>query len=401
MKHFLSLLAISSSGLAAASAQIFADFTTSKGNFTCELNYLAAPRTVANFIGLADGSRPWVDVTTGEVVLDKPYYDGSPIHRVVKDFMNQFGSRNGQGTDGPGYVFMDEFDDNLKHSGAGVLSMANSGPNSNGAQFFITTGAASHLDGVHSVFGSVSSGMSVVYEINQVETIVGGSGQNDKPAEAIFLESVRIRRVGEAANAFDIHAHGLPTCGNAPGHLEVVPNVSAKFHLKEPLPQGTRLLATHSTNLRTWTKIAEIYNGVGGPGGTLIPLDAANDPAAFYNLALVQYPDARFPSRCDNKTLQIDWTTSSGQAQSIRGEFDAEGTGGTLYYSQNPQPQPILSCQYYPDPYTATWIIETPELAPLGIVVTSTGTANGTFELYTYGFFGWSFFSEGPFVLTE
>ncbi len=107
--------------------QILADFQTSMGAFTCELKYVESPQAVANFVGLAEGSRPWVDPATGAVRTGTPYDNGVKFHRVIAGFMNQSGSRNGLGTDGPGYTFRDEVTNGLTQSAAGVLSMANSG----------------------------------------------------------------------------------------------------------------------------------------------------------------------------------------------------------------------------------------------------------------------------------
>src|ERR1041385_2039815 len=116
---------------------IFAEFNTTMGSFTCRLEYAASPKAVANFIGLATGQRPWLDLNSG-AVRNEPFYDGLLFHRIVQGFVIQSGSRNGQGTDSPGYFFLDEFTNTLRYSSAGVLGMANSGTNSNGAQFFIT-----------------------------------------------------------------------------------------------------------------------------------------------------------------------------------------------------------------------------------------------------------------------
>ena len=161
----------------AATAQdgIFADFTTSLGSFTCQLDYTNAPQATANFIGLAAGQRAWMEATSGGVRTNA-FYDGLTFHRVIAGFMIQGGSPNGQGTDGPGYVFPDEFTPLLRHNAPGTLSMANSGTNSNGSQFFIAVTNAYWLDDVHTVFGKVVSGMPVVYAMSQVAT-----GANDKP----------------------------------------------------------------------------------------------------------------------------------------------------------------------------------------------------------------------------
>lgn len=116
---------------------LFAIFQTNRGSFTAQLDYEKAPSTVANFIGLVEGTRGWLDAQTG-ALRREPFYNGITFHRVISGFMIQGGSPNGQGTDGPGYSFGDEFHPALRHDAAGILSMANSGANTNGSQFFIT-----------------------------------------------------------------------------------------------------------------------------------------------------------------------------------------------------------------------------------------------------------------------
>jgi len=144
---------------AALHAQIYADFNvsrggTSLGTFRVLLEHTKAPRTCANFIGLASGQRPWVDVTNGAVRTNKPYYNGLTFHRLIHNFVIQGGSPNGQGTDGPGYTILDEYEPTLRHSSHYVLSMAKSGfPNTGGSQFFITLAATPSLNDKHSVFG--------------------------------------------------------------------------------------------------------------------------------------------------------------------------------------------------------------------------------------------------------
>ncbi len=208
MKHLLFLFFVLTSVLAAPGlAQtngIFADFTTSMGAFTCRLEYAEAPMATANFIGLATGERACLEAGTARVRAT-PYFDGLTFHRVIAGFMIQGGSPNGQGTDGPGYVFPDEFDPSLRFDGAGVLAMANSGPRSNGSQFFITVGNASWLNDVHTIFGSVVDGQPVVDAISQVATDASA-----KPLTNVVLQSVVIRRVGPDAQAFDIDDQGLP-----------------------------------------------------------------------------------------------------------------------------------------------------------------------------------------------
>jgi peptidyl-prolyl cis-trans isomerase A (cyclophilin A) len=164
-----------------------ATLQTNHGDITVELFEERAPNTVGNFIGLATGSKEWTDPETGDTVKNEPLYDDVLFHRVIDDFMIQGGDPTGTGRGGPGYEFDDEFHDELTHDKAGVLSMANSGPNTNGSQFFITLDATPHLDGKHSVFGEVTDGMDVVEEIGSVPT-----GRNDEPREDVVLESVDV-----------------------------------------------------------------------------------------------------------------------------------------------------------------------------------------------------------------
>jgi peptidyl-prolyl cis-trans isomerase A (cyclophilin A) len=168
---------------------LYAHFTTSEGNFTARLYDAETPNTVANFSGLADGSKEWTDPRSGRKVK-QPYYNGTVFHRVIDGFMIQGGDPLGQGTGGPGYTFADEFHPKLKHSKAGILSMANRGPNTNGGQFFITLDATPWLDGKHSVFGEVVEGMDVVKKIGGTPT----SKPGDRPVKPITVDTVTIEK---------------------------------------------------------------------------------------------------------------------------------------------------------------------------------------------------------------
>jgi cyclophilin family peptidyl-prolyl cis-trans isomerase len=159
---------------------LYAQMETSRGTIVLELYYQRAPMTVANFVGLAEGTLDFKNRP------GKRFYDGLVFHRVIADFMIQGGDPLGNGTGGPGYRFPDEIDPALKHDGPGTLSMANSGPNSNGSQFFITHKATPWLDGKHTVFGRVAAGQDVVDRIRQGDKIV----------------SVTIIRKGTAAERF-------------------------------------------------------------------------------------------------------------------------------------------------------------------------------------------------------
>jgi len=166
-----------------------AHFTTTEGNFSVQLFDDVAPKTVANFTGLAEGTVEWTDPRTNKKST-APYYNGTVFHRVIDGFMIQGGDPLGQGTGGPGYKFADEFHPKARHSKAGILSMANSGPNTNGGQFFITLAETSWLDNKHSVFGEVTSGMDVVQKIGSTKT----SKPGDRPLKPIAITSVTIEK---------------------------------------------------------------------------------------------------------------------------------------------------------------------------------------------------------------
>jgi peptidyl-prolyl cis-trans isomerase A (cyclophilin A) len=168
---------------------LYAHFTTSEGNFSIQLFDDLAPKTVANFTGLAEGTKEWTDPRTGKKSTS-PYYNGTIFHRVIDGFMIQGGDPLGQGTGGPGYKFADEFHPKARHSKAGILSMANAGPNTNGGQFFITLDQTPWLDNKHSVFGEVVSGMDVVRKIGSTST----SKPGDRPLKPITIQSVTIER---------------------------------------------------------------------------------------------------------------------------------------------------------------------------------------------------------------
>ena len=168
---------------------MMAHFTTSEGNFTARLFDVEVPKTVANFAGLAEGTIEWTDPRTGKKSKE-PYYNGTVFHRVIADFMIQGGDPLGQGTGGPGYKFADEFSPKLRHSKPGILSMANSGPNTNGGQFFITLVPTTWLDNKHSVFGEVTEGMDVVNKIGKTAT----SKPGDRPVKPITINSVTIEK---------------------------------------------------------------------------------------------------------------------------------------------------------------------------------------------------------------
>jgi peptidyl-prolyl cis-trans isomerase A (cyclophilin A) len=167
----------------------YARVTTNEGEFVIRLFEQEAPKTVANFVGLAEGTIEWTHPGTGQK-QKTPFYDGIVFHRVIDGFVIQGGDPLGKGYGGPGYKFEDEFHPSLRHARAGMLSMANAGPNTNGSQFFITLGPTPHLDNRHTVFGEVVEGMDVVMKIGKTKT-----GAGDRPVTDIVMEKVRIERL--------------------------------------------------------------------------------------------------------------------------------------------------------------------------------------------------------------
>lgn len=177
---------------------IFAEIQTSKGDITVKLHYDQTPVTVANFVSLAEGTNTFVT----DSLKEKKYYDGVIFHRVIKDFMIQGGDPSGTGRFGPGYKFDNEIVDSLKHDKAGILSMANAGPGTNGSQFFITHKETPGLDGIHTVFGEVVKGLEVVDSIANVETSKDPQTK-DRPIEDVVIKHVEIIKNGSDAKKFD------------------------------------------------------------------------------------------------------------------------------------------------------------------------------------------------------
>lgn len=349
---------------------IYAEFSTSMGSFTCRLEYALAPKAVANFIGLASGERAWLDLPSG-IVRNNQFYNGVTFHRVIAGFMNQSGSPNGQGTDGPGYAFVDEFSPNLRHDSFGVLSSANSGPDSNGAQFFITVEPTPWLNDVHTVFGRLYGGSNVVYAINHVAT--DGS---DKPLTNVVIQSVTIQRIGAAAQSFDIHAQGLPVVTNVNTWIKRVGgNVSLTF---SNLSYADNRLYS-STNLNQWA------GNELGIETTSPATNAAYQPIvgnrAFFRTAQIRYASSTFaPKNMLNRTLTLNF---NGGVGTIVIMFNSSG-GGTYTYSGG-QPGTVESYIWIQRPYNGQlWPIYYSGLVTMTLSLNYTNGGSGTFSGTAY-----------------
>ncbi len=226
---------------------IYADLQTDKGDILLKLEYEIVPITVANFISLAEGTNPYMD----DKYKGKRFYDGLKFHRIVNDFMIQGGDPRGNGSGDPGYKFEDEFpmDDSgnliLTHDGPGILSMANSGPDSNGSQFFITHKETKFLDGKHSVFGYVVQGQEVV----------------DSMAQNDLIQRIEIIRIGKKAKDFDAAAEFTSYFAKIEERQKLVEELREKK--KEELIQFVKNNEAAAQIMPSGLKILTITKGTG------------------------------------------------------------------------------------------------------------------------------------------
>lgn len=329
-----------------ASAQIYADVSTTLGDFSIELYHEEAPMAVANLITLAEGSRAWIDSTTGEIRRDTPYYDGIIFHRVIDDFMNQAGSQDGTGGDGPGYNFPDEIDNGLQHDEPYLLSAANSGPHTNGSQFFTTVVPTPWLDGLHTVFGEIVSGTETIDTINDTDV------EGTRPTTPVVINSMTIRREGAAALAFDEFAQGLPTVSAV--ELELVgPTSEDSARLLYEQAPGSTLKVASSPDLLSWA-FSERYLDLEGEGLSEFQTDGVRE-REFFRANLVEWADERFfPESLQGKTITV--TSDIGTftiALTDPGSFvlslsSGEEIAGEIDYERS---------TFEHDPYGASWLI--------------------------------------------
>ena len=371
----LTLVGFVSRGLGQYTNGIYAEFNTSMGSYTCALYYAQSPKAVANFIGLAAGQRPWLNLPTG-LARTNPFYNGLTFHRVITNFVIQAGSPNGLGTDGPGYAFVDEITNTLQFGGFGVLAMANSGPDSNGSQFFVTVSPQPSLNGGYTIFGGVYGGSNVVAAINLVSTDATG-----KPLTNVYINTINIRRVGTAANAFDINAQGLPLVTNLNLAIALA-GTNASLTFSNRLYADNRLYS--SSNLVNWTA------GLLGIE-TALPISSTNmqnllAPAQFFRAAQIQYADTtRATKLWSGKTLTLFYTSGLNATNIL--VFNASG-GGTYTYTTN-APGIILGYNWFQAPYNGRMLpIGFSGLADQAFSMHFTTTTAGTFSggVYPFGY---------------
>ena len=361
LRHILLLLCLS---LATnAYAQITADMVVSQdgttiGTITIELDHIAAPMATANFIGLASGTLPWIDSTTGVVQYNKPYYDGLTFHRVIDGFMNQGGSQNGLGTDGPGYAFQDsvEVNNGLDHALPYRISMANSGFDSNGSQFFLTVEATTWLDGKHIVFGQVKeTGLSrgVVDSINKV-AVVDPANQDYRPVVSVIIGSVTVHYNGVT---FDPTAQGLPAVSSPALAAAIKPSTS---HIEFNQPAGSSFHLAYSGDLTNWTKSSTrtVHIDASPLTSFSMPEDAIRAPRQFFSPALVrEHPDTWMPSTLANQTLTVEFNAAAPMVF----VFDATGDTASWGYQTLSGTATVVSA-YTHTHYGAYFVLELPTL---------------------------------------
>lgn len=357
---------------------LYATLQTTMGDVCFELYYTNVPRTVANFVGLAEGTRPWIDPRSTFVSND-PYYNGILFHRVITNFMIQCGSPGGTGTDGPGYTFEDEFDPALRHDRPGVVSMANSGPDSNGGQFFITVTSYPSLDDVHSVFGSVVEGMDVVFNIAAVA--VDG---NDRPLEDVVITNAFITRNGTQAQQFALTNQALPEAAALPLTL-------SEMQLFSGTSTSSYQTVYFSTNLTDWVARASDYWPV--PDGDWV-LPAGVEGRGFYHVNRVVYPSDqnRTGDPAGHRiivTIGNDVLTIEPQGKDHGHVQVNSGTNSLITY-----------WNWDPDWRMVTFNLQSDYYYPFGFNLYYNSTTNGTCDGYLYDY-GWLFIGSGTFTDTD
>lgn len=364
---------------AALHAQIYADFTVSQGTtplgtFRVLLEHQKAPRTCANFIGLASGKRPWIDVRNGAVRTDKPFYDGLTFHRLIHSFVLQGGSPNGNGTDGPGYTILDEYEPTLRHDSEYVLSMAKSGfPNTGGSQFFITLRATAELDDKHSVFGKVISGTNILNGFKNTANFP--TSPQDKPLTPIVMNSVVIS--GPSYASFDINSatHRLPHVGGTDMRIirdSAAATMTARFDRKPK----TDYMFIQSPDLKTWSTPRFILSMDSEVDQDLV-ISSRPELSYFLNLATVRYdqiPNAPTDLLTSGKKLRIKF--QGGQYI----DLTLNGKDGGTWFDSGQNVTGTLFNTVWQDQAAETGVIENASSIPFAIPLGVFGSTLNNFQ---------------------
>lgn len=356
---------------------LYATLQTTMGEICLELDYLRTPMTTANFIALIEGERAWVDPRNGRVVTNR-YYDNILFHRVITNFMIQAGSPQATGSDGPGYVFADEFHHELRHNAPGTLSMANSGPQSNGGQFFITVTNTPWLDDKHTVFGSVAEGMDVVYAITGVET-----GANSRPLVDIVITQAFVSRIGPAAQSFNVHHPALPEVSAVDVALALttgpVASVSANARQQAVL--------FSSTNLHAWSRFRDRYQVDGATNWTVV-LPATNSPG-FITGHRVSYPaDTNTPSDITGAALTLTFPVNIFLIQPLA------GSSGTCQINSGAS-SPVTYWAWDRRPLQGALTVQSLNYVPLYFELFHDAPSRGRCRGYSYNGLFWSAIENG------
>jgi peptidyl-prolyl cis-trans isomerase A (cyclophilin A) len=314
-------------------AQIYADITVSHGanaigTFRVLLHHDKTPRTVANFIGLATGQKNWIDPLTGSLQIGRPFYDGLIFHRLIHNFMIQGGDPLGSGQGGPGYVFQDEFDPSLSHDDSYILSMANSGANSNGSQFFITLSAPTYLDNKHSIFGEVINDTVFPNSRALIDAFKNSAtfptGASDLPSTPITIDAITFS--GPDYAGFDVNApsHNLPLVSGESITLRHDSDIP-KFDLQWSAQAKCDSPIYYSTDLVTWTLAGKLLSMDNNPSFELDITNLATTPTGFYKVTKIDYSTAAEAPQ--NALANGNTITLNSNGGSLNLTFDGNGAG--------------------------------------------------------------------------
>ncbi len=370
---------------------LYAVWETNHGNMTGELFYVEAPMTVANFVGLAEGTKTWVEEGTGRL-RNEPYYDGQVVIRIadIPSTIVQTGSQNETNSGGgPGYTFRDEFHPSLRHDGFGMLSSANSGKNSNGTQYFFTTDSLAHLDDVHNVFGRIVGGTNVL------TAIANGPLTGSKPTDDVIFHHVTILRIGAAALAFDAAAQGLPVAEEVAFSITppVLSTNDISYQVLYDRTSNTFFNTWTANNTSSYTELDQMLvnsNLTATSNRVSVALDA-EDPH-FVTMYKVRHPDQLF-TPVDYPGLHItgNATFSFYNGTLISGtleiQFGNDGNSGTVTIaspSAGTFNGNVTYADYTPEAYRANLLVRYTPFTPPGMYLTLDFASGGvnTFSGY-------------------